>query len=563
MERLVSVHHVDKEAFLKGNVEHDPDEIVVVFDRSPNYVEVVERIRIALEWTDPKDLVELEGRHNVGFGMHSRWKIMPLNSESCWSLYKEMVSVSQDKALELFVTKKIDSRVHFDLNRCASHEVQDTTSSPPRMTQHEMSQPTITQEEATQPPSPIQNDHFEAPEEEIDEYEDDEGEVELHNNYVGDVDAYVTLEDMNHDIPYTRGYASDSEDDGPLEDVDEEGFTAKEAELFKKVVGRDHRTSLFHDLSLADKAVVDGGTSKLLEPRPTTKKDMDATKYGIVEGAKFESFLELKTWLKEYAVKYYRPFKIVHSDVKKRYTVKCEEEGCPWIVRARPWKGGPIWWIKSCVSTHMCDGLDVDDEDVEDKHRQLTSDFIAYRLSNTISALPTFTINGIIDMVKGLFGYTVKYGKAWKAKQAAFKMLYGDWEEAYNRLPRLLGAMAATNPGMYWVVEPLPNKTRIINGALVRVFRRAFWSFGQCIMAFKHCRPVISVDGTFLTGQFKGTLLVAIAHDANDRLLPLAFALVTAENNDNWEWFMNLVRTKSMVRQPSNIANDQIGRAHV
>ena len=53
-------------------------------------------------------------------------------------------------------------------------------------------------------------------------------------------------------------------------------------------------------------------------------------------------------------------------------------------------------------------------------------------------------------------------------------------------------------------------------------------------MAFKHCRPVISVDGTFLTGQFKGTLLVAIAHDANDRLLPLAFALVTADNNDNW-----------------------------
>ena len=93
--------------------------------------------------------------------MHSRWKTMPLNSESCWSLYKEMVSGSQDKALEIFVTKKVDSPVHFDLNQCASHEVQDTTSSPPRMTQHEMSQPTITQQEASQPPSPIQNDHFE------------------------------------------------------------------------------------------------------------------------------------------------------------------------------------------------------------------------------------------------------------------------------------------------------------------------------------------------------------------------------------------------------------------
>ena len=43
MERLVSVHHVDKEAFLKGNMDDDLDEIVVVFDRSPNYVEVVEK----------------------------------------------------------------------------------------------------------------------------------------------------------------------------------------------------------------------------------------------------------------------------------------------------------------------------------------------------------------------------------------------------------------------------------------------------------------------------------------------------------------------------------------
>jgi hypothetical protein len=115
----------------------------------------------------------------------------------------------------------------------------------------------------------------------------------------------------------------------------------------------------------------------------------------------------------------------------------------------------------------MCEGKNIDELNVKDDHRQLTSEFIAYRLSNTIKTLPTFTIKGVIDMVKALFGYTVKYGKAWKAKQAAFKMLYGDWEEAYNRLPRLLGAMASTNPGMYTVVEPFGQKTRVYNGATV------------------------------------------------------------------------------------------------
>jgi hypothetical protein len=168
----------------------------------------------------------------------------------------------------------------------------------------------------------------------------------------------------------------------------------------------------------------------------------------------------------------------------------------------------------------MCEGKNIDELNVKDDHRQLTSKFIVYRLSNTIKTLPTFTIKGVIDMVKALFGYTIKYGKAWKAKQAAFKMLYGDWEEAYNRLPRLLGVMSSTNLGMYTVVEPFGQKTRVYNNATVRVFGRAFWEFEQCIRAFQHCRPVISIDDTFLTGQFKGTLLVAIANDSNNRLLP-------------------------------------------
>ena len=54
----------------------------------------------------------------------------------------------------------------------------------------------------------------------------------------------------------------------------------------------------------------------------------------------------------------------------------------------------------------------------------------------------------------------------------------------------------------------------------------------------------MSVDGTFLTSQFKGTLLIAVANDGGDKLVPLAFALVLAENSDNWEWFLSLVRTK-------------------
>ena len=48
MDKIVCVHHVDKCGFQKGNIEHDPEEVVLVFDRDPNYEELVKKVRIEL-----------------------------------------------------------------------------------------------------------------------------------------------------------------------------------------------------------------------------------------------------------------------------------------------------------------------------------------------------------------------------------------------------------------------------------------------------------------------------------------------------------------------------------
>jgi hypothetical protein len=65
-----------------------------------------------------------------------------------------------------------------------------------------------------------------------------------------------------------------------------------------------------------------------------------------------------------------------------------------------------------------------------------------------------------------------------------------------------------------------------------QIFFCAFWCFSQCVEAFRHYRPVFSIDGTFLIGKYRGKLLIAISYDANNKLVPLAFALVEKENND-------------------------------
>jgi hypothetical protein len=50
----------------------DSDEVDLVFERSPNYAEVLEQVRIDLNWMDMCCVVELEERHNAGFGINVR-----------------------------------------------------------------------------------------------------------------------------------------------------------------------------------------------------------------------------------------------------------------------------------------------------------------------------------------------------------------------------------------------------------------------------------------------------------------------------------------------------------
>jgi hypothetical protein len=53
------------------------------------------------------------------------------------------------------------------------------------------------------------------------------------------------------------------------------------------------------------------------------------------------------------------------------------------------------------------------------------------------------------------------------------------------------------------------------------------------VTGFTHYRPIVNVDAIFLTGKYKGTLMVAVGMTAENQLLPLAFALVEGENNES------------------------------
>jgi hypothetical protein len=121
-------------------------------------------------------------------------------------------------------------------------------------------------------------------------------------------------------------------------------------------------------------------------------------------------------------------------------------------------------------------------------------------------------------------------------------MIYGDWEKGYEQLLAMFNAMKAANPAMHYEYIPKPNEWN--DGR--QIFFHAFWCFPQCVEAFRYCCPVLSIDGTFLLGKYMGTLLVAISCDADNALVPLAFALVERENKDSWGWFLRLIIDMSL-----------------
>jgi transposase-like protein len=331
----------------------------------------------------------------------------------------------------------------------------------------------------------------------------------------------VNIEDDEE--PYGTARAVDSDDDRPVAPLSEQ-----EMELIRRFCpDRDPLVHEFSDLSHSQNAYAEGRDDELLEaPEPGESVQ-------IQKGMIFNDLPSLRRWLQQYSVIRKRPFKVMHSHVERRYTVVCEMSDCNWRVCARKQKATGKFKITKIVGPHTCAQTDL-----QQKHRQLTSTLIASTLCTTLKGQPNLKVRTIMDMAQKIFKYDIKYGKAWRAKQRAWKMIYGDWEEGYEQLPAMFNAMKAANPGMHYEYIPKPNEWR--NGR--QIFFRAFWCFPQCVQAFRHCRPVLSIDGTFLLGKYMGTLLVAISCDADNALVPLAFALVERENKDSWGWFMRLVR---------------------
>lgn len=131
-------------------------------------------------------------------------------------------------------------------------------------------------------------------------------------------------------------------------------------------------------------------------------------------------------------------------------------------------------------------------------------------------------------------GMKVPYKRAWQAAERAKQILNGSDKQSYLLLPNYCEQIPERNPNSIAFVEWIKETRR---------FRRLFISYEASAQGFASCRPLLGLDGTHLKSKYLGILLAATAVDTNGSLFPLASAVVDAENDENWLWFMHNLRT--------------------
>jgi len=139
---------------------------------------------------------------------------------------------------------------------------------------------------------------------------------------------------------------------------------------------------------------------------------------------------------------------------------------------------------------------------------------------NLIENDPSTPVSTLIAHIKSTEGYTTKYHKAWLAKKKDIEDIYGNWERSYHDLLRLFRAMQQFLPSIVVEKKKLPMSPQ--GGQPIEGFimvHHHFWSFRLCIDGFQYCKPIVQVDGTWLCGKYRGTLLVAVAQDDNNKIL--------------------------------------------
>ena len=267
----------------------------------------------------------------------------------------------------------------------------------------------------------------------------------------------------------------------------------------------------------------------------TTVKEIEANQI-------FNSKHTLKTVVKFYAISKNFQFRVIRSCPRKYY-IDCIDDNCSWNLKASQFRNTSMFQIRQLSKEHTCNL-----EARMGSHRHATKNLIADCIKSKYTSVKTvYTPTDIIRDMQVEYGISVNYMKAWRSRDIALEHIRGKPDESFSFLPSFLYMVQQTNPGSMVELKTTDD------GRFLYVYMALYAS----INGWKHCMPVIVVDGTFLKLKFRGTLISATTQDASRKIFPLAFVIVDSENDASWEWFFVQVKKTFGVRDKLSIVSDR------
>ncbi|CAL9018268.1 unnamed protein product, partial [Prunus brigantina] len=224
------------------------------------------------------------------------------------------------------------------------------------------------------------------------------------------------------------------------------------------------------------------------------------------EGQKFEGGVcEFRDKLAKYSIE--NGFKMMENETR-RVTAVCakkESNGCEWHVHAVKSNVNGFFYIKNLNNIHSCSGLIR-----EKRNKAMGSRLVSSIVKDKVRSNPLVRpIELIIDLNEN-YGLDIPYRVAWYGKESATKDLHGDEELSYAHLPWYVDVLKASNVGSQCVLDCGEDGSR---------FQRIFICFKASIDGFRWCRPMVFIDGTFVTNKYKGTLLGATTKNGNKGIM--------------------------------------------
>jgi len=232
------------------------------------------------------------------------------------------------------------------------------------------------------------------------------------------------------------------------------------------------------------------------------------------KGSDFVSIADFKELFVKSALANSVAFRVAQRN-KTSITLKCKNINCIFKVIARYCYISTKCIIRQMTPHHSCD---LDAHPMKQKCNLST-----ITQSSQIEGLKP---RSLMTKIKHEYGITVPYNTAWSAIQSIRKKEGLILEKSYSYIPSLVELIKANGDFSYYS-QSSENR-----------FQRFFISWEASKNFFEFSRKMIYIDGTFLSGPNKGTLLVAVSQDSCDQLVPIAFGIVESENSSSWSWFL-------------------------